>query len=552
MSSSSGRSPGDNGNLGSTHQVEILQALWRRRLLILTVTAVAGILAFALSQLQTKQYEATAQMILADPGSSSVFDDSGLLTDPTRHVRTQAELATSRPVLIAASRLVDGRLDADALEDVVGVQASRDLDLLTIHALDVTPEGAAEIADAVGIAYQQVVSEEVQATASEAIAELDDARAEIQARIAELERAIEAEPDNAALRAERDAAVAEAVGLEGRSRQIAVDAALYGSGVQLFEPARLPEGPARPQPVRNALVGAFLGLIAAGGFAWWRSQRTLTADHRHDPAPILQAPLLGVVPDLAAMKVTSHAPSLTDPDSAAAEAYNFVAASLLHAVGEGAEAVVLVTSPGEGDGKTVTAVNIAVAVARGGREVIIVDGDERVRGLTRWFGAPHAAGLTDLGHGRKYEECSSLLVGWSGAAFSFVPSGSPVENTAGFFRSSEFGHALASLRERGALVILDSPPTLVVSDTLAMAPHVDGVVLVVRQGTALRAIEETRDRIASAGTPILGYVFNRAHHRSASHYGYEYGEYHANQRAASNGHANGQANGKPAAVSIRR
>jgi Mrp family chromosome partitioning ATPase len=529
--------PGDDPDTGQ-YTMEILHILWRHRLLIAAVTIVTAAAAFGLSHLQAKQYEATAQMILADPGSSSIFDSSGLVVDPTRHVRTQAEVATSGPVLTRASRMLDGRLGTDELDDAVSVRASRDLDLVTIHALDATPDGAAEIADAVGLSYQQLVSDDVQAKASAAIAELDAARTEIQARIDDLEQAIAADPDNAALRAERDAAVAEAVSLEGRARQVAVDAALYGSGVLLFEPASPPEGPARPQPLRTAVLAGFVGLVGAAGFAWWRSQRSLTAEHRHEPASILRAPLLGVVPDLGAMMVTSHAPALTDPESAAAEAYNFVAASLMHAVGN-RPAVVLVTSPGQGDGKTVTALNTAVAVARGGSDVVLVDGDERVRGLTRWFGIPHSAGLTDLGNGRTYEECSSLLVGWEGAAFSVVPAGSRAGNSAGFFRSSGFARALTALRAREALVVVDSPPTLVVADALAIAPHADGVVLVIRQGTQLAAIQDVRDRIVTAGTPILGYVFNRTRQRSSGGYGhgYDYAGYRLSPRPEPNGHS---------------
>jgi Mrp family chromosome partitioning ATPase len=549
-----GYGSGFNGNGGQPRpyvpqsHADVLPTLWRHRLLIVVVTLLGAATAYGLSQLQTTQYEATAQMILADPGSAAVFDDTRLIVDPTRHARTQAELASSGPVLARVSVAIGGRLSVKTLDDVVSVRASRDLDLVTIHALDVTPEGAAQIADAVGLAYQEVVAADVATKAGKAIAELEEARTEIQTRVVELEAAISDDPDNAALRAERDAAVVEAVNLEGRARQIAVDAALYGSGVELFEPADIPEGPARPLPLRNAIFGGVIALIAGSAFAWWRSQKNLVADRRHDPAPILGAPLLGVVPEFEDANGASHAPALTDPRSAAAEAYNFIAASLIHALGDRSRAAILVTSPGEGDGKTVTAFNAAVAIARGGKTVVIVDGDERVRGLTRWLKMPRY-GLTDLGEGYPFEDCSRLMVGWDGASFSVVAAGSPADNTAGFFGSPRFGRAMSAIREQGDVVVMDSPPALVVADAMAMAGHVDGVVVVIRQGTPLDVIEDVRDRIEAAGTPILGYVFNRVRKRpSRNGYDYVYGGYTSDRVAAS---ANGRKGSRRAVGSGR-
>jgi Mrp family chromosome partitioning ATPase/capsular polysaccharide biosynthesis protein len=537
-------SRGDGNELAQVG-VELFPALWRHRLLITAVTVLCAAAAYGLSHLQEPQYEATSQMILADPGRQAVFDDdTALLLDPTRYVRNQAELATSRPVLVRASERIDRRLTVEELDDLVSVRASRDLDLITVHALDATPEGAVEIADAVAYAYQDLVSADVQAKADEAIAELDDANAEIQARIDQLENAIAAEPENAALRAERDAAVAEAVSLEGRARQIAVDAALFGSGVQLFEAATLPDGPARPLPSRNSLLAGLMAFFGISAYAWWRSQRSRVADDRHDPAPILRAPLLGVVPDFEGINGNGPAPTLTGPDTAAAEAYNFVAASLLHAIGDRRGAVLLLTSPKPADGKTVSVFNIGVAIARGGRDVVMVDGDERMRGLSNWMGMSGLIGLTDMKEGRTYEECSRLYVGWAGATFTVVPAGGPIENTAGYFRSLDFREAVVELRDRGDVILFDSPPILSVADALAISAVSDGVVLVIRQGTPLRDIEDLRDRIVAAGAQILGYVFNRARDRgSRGAYGYEYYGYSAETRRGSTG--NGQKDRRP-------
>lgn len=508
-------------------QLDVLPVLSRFWRLILAVTILCTLAAYGLSHLRSTLYRADAQMILSDPRNAGVFrDEARLVIDPVRYVSTQAELATSTPSLSGASDIIDGRLSVEELDSRVNARASRDLDLITISALDATPAGAQQIANAVSEAYQDLVAGEVQANANAAIAELERTRAELQAEIDDLEVAIAADSDNVSIRSERDAVVAEVISLDSRANQIAVDAALYGSGVQVFEPADLPNSPAQPRPLRNAAVGGFLGLLGATAYAWWLGQRRLVADSRHDAAPVLRAPLLGVVPDLARLGSTGKAPTLTEPASAGAETYNFVASSLEHTIVEQQAAVLLVTSPGPAEGKTQTALNLAVALGRGGRRVVLVDADERARGLSRWAQLNGAKGLTDLGNGVPIDQLGRHLVGPSGASLLVIPAGSAVDHAAGYFRSSGFRAALTALREQGDVIVMDSPPLLAVADASTVAASADGVVLVVEQGTPLHALEDSRDRIAAVGGRILGYVFNRAHRHSwggGYYYHYSYG-----------------------------
>jgi Mrp family chromosome partitioning ATPase len=80
------------------------------------------------------------------------------------------------------------------------------------------------------------------------------------------------------------------------------------------------------------------------------------------------------------------------------------------------------------------------------------------------------------------------------------------------------------VKARADLVVLDSPPILAVADTSAIAGQVDGIVVVVAKGTPLKTLEEVRERLEFVGTPVLGYVFNRADTRAGSYgYGYGYG-----------------------------
>jgi Mrp family chromosome partitioning ATPase/LPS O-antigen subunit length determinant protein (WzzB/FepE family) len=508
----------------------VFQSLWRQRWLVVAAMVLAAALAYLASSRQAPLYSAHAELLLADPASSGVFGEIAprSFVNPDRRLRNQAEFIHSTAVAQRAAELL-GDVSALEVQSVVVAEPSPTIDLISIYTVHPSPEGAARLANTVADAYQQLVAEEVQANAQAAIAQLESTRAELQAKIDELDAAVAADPENQSLQTQRNALVDQLVVLESRSNQIAVDAALYGSGVTIFEPAVPPRGPSYPRTKRDTALGAVLGFIAAGGFSFWRSQRrSLKATDKHDPAPILRAPLLGQIPDFKATGTRSPIPVLAQPGSGVADAYQFVLSSLLFSLHEIEGSILLVTSPRVGDGKTVTAANLAVAAARDGHRVVLVDGDERARGLSRFGGTSPEPGFTDLGRpGFTFEQCSRSWQISDSRAMPVVPAGSRVRELAGFFQRPSFHEAMDVIKKQGDLVIVDSPPLLAVADTSALAARSDAMLLVVPQGTPLSVLEEIRRHLDFLGTPLLGYVFNRVKPRSGPYpygaYGYGYG-----------------------------
>jgi Mrp family chromosome partitioning ATPase/capsular polysaccharide biosynthesis protein len=523
--------PGWDGGPG------LLEAVWRYRWLVVAATLVAMMAGFGASFLQTTMYEGEARLLLRDPRDAGVFRESGQRTiDPARYVRNQAEFAESSAVAARTAELIDNRLGIQEIQERVTAQPSADLDLIVIRPLDPSAAGAAQLANAVAEAYQQRIAEEVRANADAAIAEFDRQKAQLQERIATAESRLRADPDDSAARAERDGAVSQLITLESRADQIAVEAALYGAGVELFEPAEVPESPAQPRPLRNAAVAGVLSLLAASAFAWWRAEQTQSADLGQDAAPVLRAPLLGEVPEFADVGVEGALPTQSAPHTPAAEAYQFIIASLEYALRDLDRAAVLVTSPGPGDGKTVTSANLAVAATQDGRRVLLVDADERARGLTQLAEVAPEPGLTDAADPEiPLEGCIAEWRLSQRLRLPFMPAGSKVGDPAGYFRTTACRAALRRIREQADLVLLDSPPLLAVSDASSIASQVDGIVLVVTRGTPLRMLEDVRHRLDFLGTPLLGYVFNRGITRSGRYaYGYAYG-YGGEGSGAANG-----------------
>lgn len=506
-------------------------ALSRFRWVILTTAVAAAVLVYGVSLLQSKTYQAESSMLLTDPRTSGVFDNNlTAISDLSRYVRNQATFAESSAVAARAATILDDTLSLDVISDSVSAVAARDLDLVVIRATHPTPEGAAGLADAVGEAYRQLTAENVQQTAAAVIDELTISKTNLQSRVDVLDAALRDDPENAGLQAERDAAVAQLINLDTRIAQIDVNTALYGSGVQYFEPAEIPTQPSSPKPLRNAAAAAVLGLLAAGLYAWWRSERTPIVEHRHEPAPFLGAPLLGEVPDFEDIGVSGPAPVIHEPDSVAADAYRFVASSVDFALERIGGTTVVVTSAGSGDGKTVTSLNLAAAAAGNGSSVLLVDGDERVRGLTRMGGDDSLAGLADLVR-RNDLGLADCLIRWKVGPdrhITVLPAGGTPNGSVSSLHGAVFAKVMTELKAAARFVVVDSPPVLAAAESLDIASHVDGIVVVIEKGTPFRVLVDMRARLEMTGRPLLGYIFNRAPHASSGHgksyaYGYGYG-----------------------------
>jgi Mrp family chromosome partitioning ATPase/capsular polysaccharide biosynthesis protein len=510
----------------------VLPALWAAKWSIVLTAMCTALLGFGLSALQPLTYQATAELLLADPRNSGVFEDTGVsFLDPSRYVRNQAELARSQPVMAEASELIGGRLSPDEVARRVTVRPSVDLDLLTVTAADGTAPGAAQLANAVAEAYQNVVREQTGARADRTLEELRGQSVRLETTIANAEQELAEQPGNTAVQAERDAAVEQLVSIQNRIDQISVDASLFGAGVDLVEEAETPQSPSAPQPYRNALLAAILGALAAGGLAWWRADETATAEGRNDAGAVLRAPLLGTVPSFEELRVDSALPTLSAPKSPTAEAYQFLVGAIAHALEEVGGRSVLLTSSGPTDGKTLTTINLAIAAKGDGRDVLVVDADTRVRGLTRLLEITDAKGLPQLAEGQGLGEVVTFLDMGEGEVLPIVPAVRLGDDTAAFFRTPDFRRIALEMAEVADLVIYDTPPMMLASDTSAIAASVDGIIVVVARGTPLSTLRQLRERLDLVGTPLIGYIFTKAKQGEgygyggsyAYRYGYQYG-----------------------------
>lgn len=260
----------------------LLGSAWRHRWLLVAATLLGGLLGLVFSVLQPVRYEAVASVLLATPESAEPTFDA------ERNVQNQVGIMTSAAVLAQAARRAGGGLTVEDVRDRVGVDASQSSDVVAIRVRDPTAAGAAKLADSMALAYEDVLTERRRREAEAAIPVAQAQQARLRDRLGELGRALDANPGNPILEAERDtvtAALREAINEELQREQDRVRRPTAGTA--LLQGAETPTGPAEPQRARNVALGALLFLIAAVALAW------ALAGRRARAAPAPAAPAVG-------------------------------------------------------------------------------------------------------------------------------------------------------------------------------------------------------------------------------------------------------------------
>jgi protein-tyrosine kinase len=209
--------------------------------------------------------------------------------------------------------------------------------------------------------------------------------------------------------------------------------------------------------------------------------------------------------------------------SAAVEQYRKLAGALHYAQAERGLKAIVVTSANPGEGKSLTASNLALTLSQSfQRQVLLIDGDLRRPSLHELFGVSNVAGLSD---GLLRSATPKLTVHELSPRLSILPSGPPTEDPTGKLTSDQLRQVLEEARARYDWVIFDTPPIGVASDARLLSEIADGVVLVVEAGKTgypdlLRAVETIgRER-------VIGVVLNRVRHISGGNY--YYSNYYSN------------------------
>lgn len=292
--------------------------------------------------------------------------------------------------------------------------------------------------------------------------------------------------------------------------------------------------PIKPNKKQNAALGLLVGIFLGGGLAFFLEYLDTSIRTIEDVEKYLSWPVLGIIPrfDQTSQAKTSRSDSQPVmsklPKSVSAESYRTLRTNIQLTNLDHPPKSLVITSTAPLEGKSTTALNLAVALAQKESKVLLIDADLRKSVVHKLLRLDNSTGLADaiLNYSRleaavkRPNNIDNLWV---------LTSGSTPSNPSELLGSSRMKALMEQVRKEYDYVIYDTPPLISVSDSAILASQADGVLLVISPGKVKREIvRRTKELLERIGTPILGCVFNGVEpSHSNYYYYYNYYRYYA-------------------------
>jgi polysaccharide biosynthesis transport protein len=522
--------PSSDGTPETSTLHDYTSVIRRRKWVILLALLVAPFAAVLVSLTQEPLYQASAQVYIRNPDLiAGLVGLPPRSVDPERVAATQAEIA--RAPVVAKRVLTSLGLTDRTAEDFLSsssVSAKQNADLLDFRVTDPDRRLALRLATA----YAREFSDYQRELDTAAIA---TARGRIQERINELA---------AGARGALYASLIE------RAQELETLEALQSTNTSLVQPA---EDPAQVQPrvLRNAFSGLALGLVLGTGLAFLFDALDSRPRSEKEVRELLQQPLLGRVPAAATGASVRRLPTLDEPDGVVAERFRILRASFEFRNRDLGASVVMVTSSVRREGKSAVVANLAVALARAGRRVALIDLDLRDPSMEELFKLKGKPGLSEIAlknveignaiwpislnrHGGRraskkqprntvgkrpatldvtdFYSPKTLNTAVSvspnlNAVLEVLPAGRTPSKIGNSVDTRSLGSILDEVRGRFDLVLIDAPPLLGLGDAIALTSHVDALIVVARPDLVRRPmLNELRRVLDTSAAAELGFV----------------------------------------------
>ncbi len=291
----------------------------------------------------------------------------------------------------------------------------------------------------------------------------------------------------------------------------------------ILAPASVPVGRSSPNIPRNLALGLALGLLLGVGVALLRHILDTKVRSEQDVRSLTESPILGVI--AFDDGVPSHPVIMReDPRGAPAEAIRRLRTNMQFIGVAGQSHSIVVSSSVPGEGKSTTAINLAVSLADAGAKVLLIDADLRRPSVAEYLGLEGQVGLTTVLIGKATVE--DVVQPYADTTLDILPAGQVPPNPSELLGSPAMKSLLKVTSEIYDMVLIDSPPVLPVTDAAVLGRQVDGALVVAGMDRIHRPqLHETLDSLETAGCPIVGLVINKIARRDVGAYVYERGYY---------------------------
>jgi succinoglycan biosynthesis transport protein ExoP len=451
--------------------MELLQ-YWRliiqNRLLIAACTTLGLIAALVITFSITPTYKAQSQIFVSTPASA--LDISALAIGSSfsqQRVKSYAQIINSPLTLTPVVKELNLSITPEELSEMVSASAPLDTVLILLTVTDIDPQRAADIANAVAKQFGVTVSK---------------------------------------------------LELQG----IATSSPVKVSTVLNASPAK---SPASPKKAINLALGLILGFGLGIGFASLRRLLDNTIKNEDD---LQGTPLLAAI---GFDNLADEKPLVTQIGRYAArtESFRSLRTNLQFARPNSHPQVIVVTSALPNEGKSTSAINLAISLAQAGLKTILLEADLRRPKIQEYLEfSSRSEGLSDLISGQKKltaVSLKSLVRKEESSGLKVLLSGKVPPNPSELLGSAKFDELIGMLRKQYEYIIIDSSPLLPVTDAALIAAKADGAVLVVHAGVTKKPhFVGSRDAMTAVGSTILGVILNKIPEASFEYeYGYRYG-----------------------------
>jgi non-specific protein-tyrosine kinase len=556
---------------------QILNIVWKWAWLAVLAVVIGATTSYFASMASTPLYRTSTTLMIGaviqnpDPNSVQIYTSQQL-------AYTYIQLASRENVLNGAIKALGLKMDWSALASQVSANNIPNTQLLTITVVDADPYRAKVLADEIA---NQLIQQGPAASGDAgpdqtifAQKQLDDLQSKITTGQQDLNKLTQDLDTANSARQIQDlqtqVSVLETKISNWQNTYASLLLSFKGGGsnsLAVEEPAPIPSVPFSPNTRQNMLVAAVIGLVLSVLGVVLIEYFDDTLKTPDDFTRITGLPALGAIARIDGNDYPDKLLALTQPLSPIVEAYRILRTNLQFSSIDQPLQTLILTSPGPAEGKSITLANLAVVLAQSGRKVIVVDADLRRPVQHKIFGVSNRLGLTDA---LLHAVPSSLLAGEVDPAKESTPdhvkvlletlkspvvppdhlrpdakasetlqpvtkfiqttgvenlrllsTGSLPPNPAELMSSERMGRLLELLKVEADMVLVDSPPILLVTDAVILGSRVDGTIMVIDSGrTRVAEVRRAVDDLRKGHINVVGGVMNRMTRHSGGYYYY--------------------------------